>query len=258
MKIIITGRHFDVSDDLSQYAERKISRLDKYFHRLIDIEVILYMEKHDHVAEVVINGDGVRFHGKEKAGDMYSSVDLVVKNMEKQAVKHKEKHSGHKAQPLSKNIQNEPVTDDGLDVLFYKAENKPKDTIEAFLEMKMDNRDFILFKKLMEDNNSSYSIIYRSEDGFRMAESSQIKKKKKKTDNLQEFNLVIRNDSSANPKIKLKKCKDNNIKYMALNNAIKELMSSAGDFVPFYNNETSSLNIIYKNGKGVEIMVPPA
>ena len=36
MKITITGRHFDISDDLSQYAEKKLSKLEKYFHKLID------------------------------------------------------------------------------------------------------------------------------------------------------------------------------------------------------------------------------
>ncbi len=260
MKIIITGRHFDVSDDLSQYAEKKISKLEKYFHNLIDIEVIMYMEKHDHVVEVVINGDGVRFHGKEKAGDMYSSVDLVAKSMEKQTVKHKEKHSGHKVQPITKNLQIEPVTEEQLDVLFNKAENKPKDTVEAFLEMKMDNKNFILFKKLVENNNECYSVIYRCENGFKMAEIPQKrqKEKKQKMNNLLEFDLIVRKDSSMNPKIKLKKCKNNIIKYMAVNNAVNELMISSEDFVPFFNNETNSINIIYKNGDNVEIMVPPA
>jgi hypothetical protein len=179
--------------------------------------------------------------------------------MEKQAVKHKEKHSGHKAHPLTEIIHNEQAADESLDLLFNKAENKPKDTVEAFLEMKLENKDFILFNKMVDDI-SSYSLIYRSEDGFRMAEAPKDRKKekKKKADNLQEFDLIIRENSSSNPKIKLKKCKKNIIKYMAVNNAVKELMTSSGEFVPFFNNETDSLNIIYKNGDSVEIIVPPA
>lgn len=97
MKIDITGRHLDISEKLKQYVEKKLKKLEKYFHRLIDIHVTLYIEKHNHIIEATINGDGTRFHGKEKAKDMYSSVDRLVKSMEKQIVKYKEKHYEHKA-----------------------------------------------------------------------------------------------------------------------------------------------------------------
>ncbi len=101
MKISITGRHFEVTEDLSQFAEKKLARIEKYFHKLIDITVIMYMEKHLHVAEAVINGDGMKFHSIEKANDMYASLDQLVKSLEHQVVKHKEKHSGHKAVSMS-------------------------------------------------------------------------------------------------------------------------------------------------------------
>ena len=46
MKINITGRHFDVSEDLSKYAEKKLVKLEKFFHKSASIELILYLEKH--------------------------------------------------------------------------------------------------------------------------------------------------------------------------------------------------------------------
>ena len=97
MKVIITGRHMELTLNLREYAEKKIKKLDKYFHWLSDIHVIMYIEKFDHVAEAVVNCNGARFYAIERATDMYSSIDLLVHKIEKQIVKYKEKHSDHKA-----------------------------------------------------------------------------------------------------------------------------------------------------------------
>lgn len=263
MKIIITGRHFDISEDLSQYADKKLSKLEKYFHKLIDINVIMFMEKHLHKIEAVINGDGMRFHATEEAGDMYSSVDMLVKSLEKQVVKHKEKHSEHKVMPVLKNIQPGSSTENRLEVLFKQVGNKPKDELEAFLEMKLDNRDFILFKKFVDSEESNnfenYAIIYKFGNGFKMAEIPKdfIKESDFISGKLAEFDLIVHDDSMTNPKIKLVECNEKSIKNMQMNNAVEEILSSSGNFLPFFNDETKYLNVIYKNGESIEVMVPP-
>lgn len=264
MKINITGRHFDISDDLSQYAEKKLLKLEKYFHKLIDINVIMYMEKHLHVIEAVINGDGMKFYATESAGDMYSSIDMLVKSLEKQVVKHKEKHSEHKVVPVLKDIQLESAIESRMEVLFKKVGNKPKDELEAYLEMKLDNKDFILFKKYDNSSENSdkfenYAIIYRFGNGFKMAEIPEniLEESEMIAEKLAEFDLIVNDDSMTNPKIKLIECNEKSIKNMQIDNAVEEMLSSSGDFLPFLNNDTKYLNIIYKNGETIEVMVPP-
>jgi putative sigma-54 modulation protein len=266
MKIIITGRHFDVTEDLSQYAEKKLTKLAKYFHKIIDINVIMYMEKHNHIVEAVINADSNRFYATEKAGDMYSSIDLLVKSMEKQAVKHKEKHSEHKVIPLSKTDilpESEPVLEQRLNIVFKHAENKPKDEIEAFLEMKLENKKFILFKKReknLENNGfDNYAVIFKSGSEFKLVEipRDMIENNNFDYEKLKEFNLLIHDDSLTSPDIKLAECDDKTIKCMELNDAINIIASLSEDFVPFFNNETNYLNIICKNGENLEVLTPP-
>ncbi|MFH0977126.1 MAG: ribosome-associated translation inhibitor RaiA [Spirochaetota bacterium] len=259
MNIKIKGRHFDVSEELSEYTLKKFSRLEKYFHKLIDTEIIMSMEKHNHVIEAVINGDGMKFFGTEKASDMYSAIDMLIKNMEKQVVKHKEKHSAHKAQPLKNNVQAESPQNQ-IEVIYNLAANRPKDEVEAFLEMRVDNRDFILFNKNLKDNINSYNVLYKTGNGFKMAElPKKIKKEEKiEAEHLMEFDFIVRKDSSTNPEIELKKCKSKTIKCMEINNAIKEISESAVNFVPFFNSETNVFNIIYKNKDAIEVIIPPA
>ena len=111
MKIKITGRHIDVSERLKEYAEKRISKLEKYFQQLIDIHLILYVEKLDHAAELVINGDSVQFHAREKAADLYSAIDLLIDKMETQIGRFKERiqsRKGHGAEfEISYDIKSE-------------------------------------------------------------------------------------------------------------------------------------------------------
>jgi putative sigma-54 modulation protein len=42
MNITVTGRNVDVSNGLREYAEKKIVKLEKYFHQVIDIKIIVF------------------------------------------------------------------------------------------------------------------------------------------------------------------------------------------------------------------------
>ncbi len=67
MNIKVTGRHINVTDNIREYAQKKLEKLEAYFNQLIDCHIILYLEKLDRVVEVVYNGDGVQFHGRRRA-----------------------------------------------------------------------------------------------------------------------------------------------------------------------------------------------
>jgi putative sigma-54 modulation protein len=262
MKIVITGRHIDVSDDLKEYVEKKFNKLEKYFHRPIDIQITMYMEKHVQVIEAVINAEANRFYGIEKADDMYHSIDLLAKSMEKQALKHKEKHTGHKAVSPAKAEQAAVKSEKTESLIYRYTSDKPKDEIEAFLEMKIEKRDFILFKKFKEikkpDYEENYALIYKNEDGFKMVETpGNLKNEKKPFKKLTEFDIIIKNDSITKPKIKFKKCRSKSILNLTVIDAIEEIMERAEKFLPFFNNETNHLNIIFKSENGIELFAPP-
>ncbi len=95
MNIAVTGRHIDVTPALRQYAVEKINRLDKYCPNIIDVSVVLVVEKYRHIAEITALVGGTRINGKEATEDMYSSIDKVLEKIERQLRKHKEKISDH-------------------------------------------------------------------------------------------------------------------------------------------------------------------
>ncbi len=220
MNIKITGRHIELSSALRDYAEKKIKKVEKYFHQLIDTHLIMSIDRADHKAELIINGDGIQFYGIEKSGDMYSTIDLLMEKLDKQVVKYKEKHSSHKAVPVGKIISLEVENEGGTEMILDQVSNRPVNNIEAYLEMRVDNRNFILFKKGTNELkngadflNKDYAVIYKDTSGYKMVEIpfNMIKENNYNPDKFISYDLIISKESNLDPKIKFKKNKNSPI-----------------------------------------------
>jgi putative sigma-54 modulation protein len=262
MTFTITGRNVNVSERLNEYVEKKIPRLEKYFHQLMDVRVIIFTEKQDHIAEMVLCGDGAQFYGQEKGGDFYSASDLLLDKVEKQLVKFKEKHQLHKGSALGEMTLVDVNIEDRFGVIIEEASAKPVDEVEAFLEMKLDNREFLLFKKgerTIEGNgsdNRNYSVLFKSEGAFRMAEIPAGSVNKDGTADIIEYDVKVISDSATAPKIKCSKSSTHQVKAMKITDAVNELVGSERSFVPFFNHETSHMNVIFNRGKNIGVMIP--
>jgi len=95
MNVTVTFRHMEHTDALKKYAEDKLKKIKKYLNNPVDVSVVLSVEKHRHIAEVIVTGDRVTLKGKEATDDMYSAIDMVLDKIGIQAKKHKEKIAGH-------------------------------------------------------------------------------------------------------------------------------------------------------------------
>lgn len=263
MNITVTGRHLSISDSLRDYAEKKIKKLERHFNQLIDAHVILAVEKLDHISEVVLNGDGIQFHGKEKAADLFSAIDLLFEKMEKQVRRYKEKHQMHKGPEKGEGASIDFTSNGGKEVVLRQVSNKPVDNIEALLQMKVDKKDYILFKKgdskIEADAalaNKNYAVIYRGTSGLKMIEVPSEKADEAHADRFVAYTLDIFDDSPANPKVEFKKLGSCDMMKLTLHEAIMEIEKSRQQFLPFFNVESEFINIISKNGNKYEVMVP--
>jgi putative sigma-54 modulation protein len=263
MTFTITGRNVNVSDRLSEYVEKKIPRLEKYFHQLMEVRVIIFTEKQDHIAEMVITGDGTQFYGQEKGGDFYSASDLLLDKVEKQLVRFKEKHQLHKGSHLGEMNLVDVNIEDRFGVIVEEASAKPVDEVEAFLEMRLDNREFLLFKKgerTVEGSgseNRNYSVLFKSDGAFRIAEiPADSFKKGGVPEDLVEYDVRVVSESASSPKIECRKSSTRQVKMMKITDAVNELIGSERGFVPFFNRETNHMNVIFNRGKNIGVMIP--
>ena len=84
MKVNVTARHFDLTPDLKDHAEKKLAKFGKYTDGLLNAHVVLEVEKYRNIAEISVHGREGDFTGKVESGDMLTSIDGAVEKVEKQ------------------------------------------------------------------------------------------------------------------------------------------------------------------------------
>jgi len=102
MNISVTCRHMEVTDSLREHALDRTANQLKEFPRVESVHVILDVQKHNHRAEVVIQGaNHIRVEADETSTDMYNSIDVALEKAAKQLRKLRDKVQDHKHIPLS-------------------------------------------------------------------------------------------------------------------------------------------------------------
>lgn len=257
MKVTITGRHVNVHEKFNDYVEKKVDRIEKFFHQVIDTKLILYKEKIDYFVEMLVFADGVQFHGIEKGGDFYSAFDLLLDKLEKQVKKHKEKSQTHKGIKLGEMPVVDISSEEESFVKITQIDSKPLNEIEAFLQMKLNNTEFMIFKK-GEENGISVdaninAIIYKENDKLKMVELPS--KMKNKLECFEVLDVKVENESSMNPNFK-KKSSGENLKSMTINEALTSLTECDKCYLPFFNSETNNFNVLSTEGERIEVFIP--
>lgn len=95
MQINITGHHLKVTTALKDYIEKKFVRLTRHFDHVINIHVVLTVEKLIHRAEASLQVSGNKIFADASNDGMYAAVDSLADKLDRQIVKHKEKLKDH-------------------------------------------------------------------------------------------------------------------------------------------------------------------
>ncbi|HHI69049.1 MAG TPA: ribosome-associated translation inhibitor RaiA [Planctomycetes bacterium] len=93
VKVEITARNDGVSERAREYAEKKISKMSRFFERITSARVVLESEGDRHKAEMVLSaGGGATLVGEATDTEsLYAAIDTAVDKLERQVKKHKEK-----------------------------------------------------------------------------------------------------------------------------------------------------------------------
>ncbi len=106
MQISISGQHLDVTTALKDHVNEKLEKVIRHFDHVTQAQVVLHIEKGDHIAEANIHTKGASIHATGRASGMYAAIDTMASKLDRQVLKHKEKVTNHhqdegglKAQP---------------------------------------------------------------------------------------------------------------------------------------------------------------
>lgn len=183
--IQITGRHVQITDSMKDYAIEKISKIERFMNRIIDVTVIMDIQKLDHRVEIILKAGNVKITSKSVSTDMYVSIDQAVDKLEAQILRWKSKlqdhHAkGHAVLDMTVNVLSPQEIEEELDIdddnikdqdlhrfkphRVVKQETRPLKTLtydEAIMKMELSGDAFMVFKN---ESDQKLRIIYRRND----------------------------------------------------------------------------------------------
>jgi len=86
----------EATDALRDHTESKFAKLKKLIIKPENAHIIFKVEKYNHMAEITMVADGVRYVVHSTSNDMYVSIDSACKKLEKQLRSNKERVKNHK------------------------------------------------------------------------------------------------------------------------------------------------------------------
>lgn len=92
MNLNLTGHHIDITPAIRDYVTAKIERITRHFDQVIDVSVILSVEKLKQKAEANVHVSGKDIFCETDHEDMYAAIDALVDKLDRQILKHKGKN----------------------------------------------------------------------------------------------------------------------------------------------------------------------
>lgn len=171
MKYTYTCKKVTLNDSIKDYAEKKISKLERYFREEDTSASVTFSVEKDHLCtvEITIRGAGPLLRAQTQApdGDMRGAIDAAVGYIERQILKNKTR--------LSKRLRSEgfpaSAPADDFEIAEEKEFNivrtkrfsvKPMSAEEAILQMNLLGHSFFVYR---DSENESLCIVYQRKNG---------------------------------------------------------------------------------------------
>ena len=175
----ITGRHVEITDAMKNYAIEKMAKIERILDRIIDVNIILDIQKLSHEAEIILKAGNFKLTSHATSTDMYVSIDQAIDKLEAQVLRYKSKmqdyhNRNHVPAEMPVNVlgleeveEEEGATDstDFKPHRVLKTEKRPLKTLsyeEAIMKMELSKDAFLIFKN---GKDEKLNVIYRRKDG---------------------------------------------------------------------------------------------
>jgi len=173
----IIGRNFEVTPDIRQLIEKKLSRIvNKLFDDVIESRCVLQVEKYRNICEIIIVGKEHDVKAVQESDvSMADAINATIDHLKRQAQKHREKIRDHHRKSGNQDKTEDRVTDWTVQVIdpkkirltskrIIRTNNlpiRPMSVEEAALRLDDSKNEFIVFRDLDTDK---VSVIYKRRD----------------------------------------------------------------------------------------------
>jgi len=108
MNLTISGHHLEVTPALREYVLTKLDRVTRHFDQVVEISVLLSIEKlrekeRRQKAEVTLRVKGRDIFVEQAHEDLYAAIDQLMDKLDRQVCRHKDRVQNHH-HPAAKRI----------------------------------------------------------------------------------------------------------------------------------------------------------
>ncbi len=171
MILEVRGKNgFKVTDAIENYADEKLSKLERYFKEELDAVVVCKTYNDHHKVEVTIPTKYFTMRAEVAEEDMYAAIDLAIDKLESQIRKNKTKvnRSLRKREGVA-DLFNEDIDIEALErelvgppVKKKTIELEPMSSEEAITAMEMLGHDFYIYR---DADTQKVNVLYLRNDG---------------------------------------------------------------------------------------------
>ncbi len=166
MVVHFTARQMDLTPEIKAICEKRLKSLEKLLGEVIEVDVILSVEKYRYKAEIHVKTKGARLVVTEETHDLMDSLNLAFENMEKKVKKEREKFREKRRRKGRERKQFQLEAERAADwrkiIRSGNYSAKPMPLEEAMLLFDLEKKDVFLFRK---PGSERWAVLYRRKDG---------------------------------------------------------------------------------------------
>jgi putative sigma-54 modulation protein len=176
VRFVVRGTEIDAG--LRSYMEGKMSKLEKFFGKILSSQVVVSFHKGTYNVETTASANGVILRAEENAQEARHAFDQALKSLERQIKRHNSylKEKGHFSSDVDFSFslesygdfsagqeKEEDVYDSNLVVAkVKKIPLYPMDAKEAIMQMDLVGHSFYMFQN---GDTGDINVVYRRKDG---------------------------------------------------------------------------------------------
>lgn len=167
MNITITGKDLKATDAIKEYAEKKLTRIEKYFaEEAIDVTVTIKKENATtEIAEIYVSVKGMSYKAVTEDKDLYASIDKDIDILEGQIRKTKAKKEKMQKDSSIKQmnfagVEESKIEDEVVKSISYDL--KPISVEDA--KIKLSERKGNIFYTFVNVDTGKVNVIFKLKD----------------------------------------------------------------------------------------------
>lgn len=175
MRIVIKSKNLEVTDALSDYIGKKVSKADRFLPNVDEAEVDLATQptksaQDRQVVQITLRSNtGLILRAEDRSSDLHTSIDTAMEKVSRQAKRYKGKHwrsnNRHREEattaPVVEVDELEEAEEMDEVVRTKRFQTRPMTVEEAIDQMELLGHDFFIFYNV---DTNGFSVVYRRRD----------------------------------------------------------------------------------------------